>query len=172
MSQFANYNQFSDYIFSHGIEPLLYPCCCYDRPLSESVDAISMYINDANSDDNFKLFSAWLFGYLLYEQRNEILRGCNIETIIRNYEKLFDECWPKMKLNTWPHVVFSVVELVFECNSRFKFVDYVIDKVIDECPMTEPEYIKDRFNHLVNNLDELVYKNITSFGDPYDYYSI
>jgi hypothetical protein len=172
MSQFANYNQFSDYIFSHGIESLLYPCCCYDRPLSESVDAISMYINDANSDDNFKLFSAWLFGYLLYDQRNEILRGCNIETIIRNYEKLFDECWPKMKLNTWPHVVFSVVELVFECNSRFKFVDYVIDKVIDECSMTEPEYIKDRFNHLVNNLDELVYKNITSFGDPYDYYSM
>ena len=172
MSQFADYNQFSEYMFEHGIEILLYPCCCYDRPLGESVDAISMYINDGNSENNFKVFSAWLFGYLLYEQRNEILRGCNIEHIICRYEKLFDECCPKFKLTSYPYAVFSVIEFVFECNSRFKFIDYVIDRVIDECSKTEAEYIKDKFNHLVDFIDEFVYKNISSFGDPYDYYTL
>ena len=172
MSQFADYNQFSDYMFQHGIETLLYPCCCYDRPLSESVDAVAMYINDGNSENNFKVFSAWLFGYLLYEQRNEILRGCNIENIICRYEKLFDECCPKFKLTSYPYAVFSVIEFVFECNSRFKFVDYVIEKVIDEYSMTEPEYIKDKFNQLVDMIDDFVYKNISSFGDPYDYYTL
>ena len=113
-----------------------------------------------------------MFGYLLYEQRNEILRGCSIENIICRYEKLFDECCPKFKLTSYPYAVFSVIEFVFECNSRFKFIDYVIEKVIDECSKTEPEYIKDKFNQLVDFIDDFVYKNISSFGDPYDYYTL